>query len=424
MISTTKLNIRFSLRNALRNARHHNSTSSIPEADLTIEKEPELHATIKAMATEIVADPDLILAETYEPEDLARDWKRLQKEDFLTPQGEIGDIGSRARVGHYVIDKHMPHFHDVQNHHGRSVRNSLSQEALEKALHMNVRGHSTPYASEIRKMITMGLGLGSVTKYRAKVAKTIVRYFAAQRVLDPCAGWGGRMLGAIAAGAAYVGCDPDPRTAAGLRNILADLSIPATFATRATVIEKPCEKALVENLHTMELFDMILTSPPYFNLELYTAGEQSTVMHPTWDSWVAGWLKPVILGCLARLKEGGVSCWSVKDFRTDKAYGLVAAVTAIHKEAGFTLIKTIKMQGVGRMGINRINDEGKVTRKSEEDTYCFRLTGAPDPAPISAEAPALAELSRADLIAKCKERKLKGYSSKTKAELIVLLQAE
>jgi len=423
MISTTKLNERFSLRNALRNVKHHNSTSSIPEADLTIEKEPELHATIKAMAAEIVADPDLILAETYTPEDLARDWNRLQKENFLTPQGEIGEIGSRARVGHYVIDKHMPHFHDVQNHHGRSVRNSISQEALEKALHMNVRGHSTPYASEIRKMITMGLGLGSVTKYRAKVAKTIVRYFAAQRVLDPCAGWGGRMLGAIAAGATYMGCDPDPRTAAGLRAILADPSIPAPAAARATVIEKPCEKALVEDLQAMEPFDMILTSPPYFNLELYTAGEQSTVTHPTWDSWVTDWLKPVILGCLARLKEGGVSCWSVKDFRTDKAYGLVAAVTAIHKEAGFTLVKTVKMQGVGRMGINRINDEGKATRKSEEDTYCFRFTDSAVVEAEEVEVEDLTTLSRAELIAKCKERKIKGYSSKTRAELITLLQS-
>ena len=369
MNCATTLNIRFGLRNRLRKLAHHNTTTSIPEADLTIEKEPELHATIKAMAAEIVANPDLILGETYEPEDLDRDWKRLKKESFLTEAGEIGPINSRARVGHYVIDKHMPHFHDVQNHHGRSVRNSITQETLEKALHMNVRGHSTPYASEIRKMITMSLGLGSVTKYRAKVAKTIVGYFGATSVLDPCAGWGGRMLGAIAAGATYVGCDPDPRTAAGLRNILADASIPATVAAKATVIEKPCELAL-EDMDG--LYDMILTSPPYFNLELYTAGEQSTLTHPTWDTWVTEWLTPVIHGCIARLKEGGVSCWSVKDFRTDKAYALVAAVTEAHKDVGFVLVKTVTMRGVGRMGINRINAEGKATRNSEEETYCFR----------------------------------------------------
>ena len=294
----------------------------------------------------------------------------------------------------------------------------ISQKALEKALLMNVRLHSTPYRSEVRKMFIARLGLGSVTKYRAKVAKTIVRYFGAVRVLDPCAGWGGRMLGAIAAGATYVGCDPDPRTAAGLRSIKADPSIPTAAATRATVIEKPCEKALAEDLQTMEPFDMILTSPPYFNLELYTGGEQSTATYPTWTSWVADWLKPVILGCLARLKEGGVSCWSVKDFKTDKPYGLVAAVTAIHKEAGFTLVKTVKMQGVGRMGINRINTEGKATRKSEEDTYCFRFTGFS----VEAEAEDLTKLSRTELIAKCKERKIKGYSTKTKAELIEILQ--
>lgn len=375
MLCLEIINVRFGLRSRLQhptNVQYRaDDKITIPAGNLTPEIEPALHAIIKQLAAEIVADPAIILEETYTVDQRKKDWARLVKEDFLDDDGQIGPIGSRARVGHYVIDKYMPHFHEVQNHAGRSMLNSITQESIEKALLMNVKGHSTPYASEIRKMITMGKALGSVTKYRAKVAKTIVKYFGAERVLDPCAGWGGRMLGAAAAGAAYVGCDPDPRTAAGLRAILADPSIPAEIGANVTILEKPCEKALAEGDITGP-FDLILTSPPYFNLELYTGGEQSTATHPTWEEWVSGWLKPVIVGALALLREGGVSCWSVKDFKTDRLYKLVDAVTEIHKDVGYELVKTVKMTGVGRMGVGRINGQGEVTRKSEEDTYCFQ----------------------------------------------------
>jgi hypothetical protein len=375
LLSDEIIGVRFSLRSRLQHPANHQyraaDDTTIPSGNLTAEMEPALHAIIKQIAAEIVANPAIILEETYTVDQRKKDWLRLVKEDFLDDAGEIGPIGSRARVGHYVIDKYMTHFHEVQNHAGRSMLNSITQESIEKALHMNVKGHSTPYASEIRKMITMGKALGSVTKYRAKVAKTIVKYFGAERVLDPCAGWGGRMLGAAAAGAAYVGCDPDPRTAAGLRAILADPSIPADIGPKVTILEKPCEQALAEGDITGP-FDLILTSPPYFNLELYTGGEQSTAAYPTWEGWVSDWLKPVIVGSLALLNADGVSCWSVKDFKTDRPYKLVDAVTKIHKEAGYELVKTVKMTGVGRMGVGRINDQGEVTRKSEEDTYCFQ----------------------------------------------------
>jgi DNA modification methylase len=118
---------------------------------------------------------------------------------------------------------------------------------------------------------------------------------------------------------------------------------------------------------------MVLTSPPYFNLELYTAGQQSTNTYPTWEGWTEQWLKPVILGCLAHLKPGGVSCWSVKNFKTDKKYPLADVTKKIHQEAGWHLVQTVKMTGSARPGGKRIDeDTGKEKRGSEEETFCFK----------------------------------------------------
>ena len=260
---------------------------------------------------------------------------------------------------------------------------------MEKALYQNLQMHSTPYASELRRMLTMTGGLGHVTKYGAATTKAIVQYFRATRVLDPCTGWGGRMLGTLAAGTTttYTGCEPDPNTAKGLMDILNDPSLPTEVSDRAEIYENPVEDALPE-FQTLPKFDLVLTSPPYFNLELYTAGTQSTNTWNTWDEWVAKWLKPTILGCLACLTVHGTSCWSVKNFKTDKSYPLADVVKQIHKEAGWTLVKTIKMTGSARPGTNRISsttetftaDDGttqqrtvkKESRQSEEETFCFQ----------------------------------------------------
>jgi hypothetical protein len=268
----------------------------------------------------------------------------------------------------------MPHFYDVKNYKGVSVRSLINQEIMEKALITNLSMHSTPYKSEIRRMVTMTGGLGNVTKYRTNTSKAIVQFFDAKRVLDPCTGWGGRLLGTLAAAAdtEYVGCEPDPKTAEGLRQILADPAIPASVRVRGQIIEKPAEEAMAE-IALLPKFDLILTSPPYFNLEIYTAGEQSIGKWTTWDEWVSEWYKPLILNSLSRLKEGGVSCWSVKNFKTDKKYPLADVTKKIHKDAGWNLIKTVVMTGSARPGGKRIA-EGKETRESEEETFCFKAS--------------------------------------------------
>jgi len=75
------------------------------------------------------------------------------------------------------------------------------------------------------------------------------------------------------------------------------------------------------------------------------------------------------------LKDDGISCWSVKNIRTDREYNLADEVQAIHKIHGWTLVKTVKMTGSARPGGGRIQD-GEETRQSEEETFCFRKGSA------------------------------------------------
>ena len=359
---------RFALRSLLTDEKYHTSEESINKDEISVEKEPGLRPMLAHLAKQIIENSNSLLLDTYDLLIRKRDWAALVKKEVIDG-GDIIPIDARSRPGHKLLDHHMPHFWDVTNYKGKSVRSLFTQEAVEKALITNICMHSTPYKSEIRRMLIMTGGLGNVTKYRTVTAKSIVKFYNAKKVLDPCIGWGGRMLGALAAGAEYVGCEPDPKTVAGLRGILEDLP---SDARKATIIAEPAELGLD---CVKGLFDMVLTSPPYFNLEVYTGGDQSTNKYNTWELWTENWLKPVILKGLGLLKEGGVSCWSVKNFKTDKAYPLADVVKEIHKKAGWHLIKTVVMNGSGRPGGGRIK-EGKTTRGSEEETFCFRVPTA------------------------------------------------
>jgi hypothetical protein len=180
------------------------------------------------------------------------------------------------------------------------------------------------------------------------------------------------MLGALSAGSdiEYVGCEPDIQTYKALLTMLQDKAIPESVRHRAIIFGEPAEIAMAK-IHQEEKFDLVLTSPPYFNMELYTSGEQSTNKYKTWDDWSEKWLKAIILGCLAALKPGGTSCWSVKNFKSDKNYPLADITKKIHKDAGWELVKTVPMIGSGRPGGKRIQG-GKEKRRSNEETLCFK----------------------------------------------------
>ena len=360
---------RFASRRLLQNKLFHTSEKSIPKEELVPEKEPLLRGYLSQYAKEICNNSNCILQDKYEPYERERDWKSLLDKQVID-NGEILPIDTRSRPGHKILDHHMPHFWNVKNHKGISVKDIFTQENLEKALLANLMNHSTPYPTEIRRMLIMYGGLGNVTKYRTVTSKAIVQYFGAKRILDPCAGWGGRMLGSLAAApdTHYCGFEPDTNTCDGLMNILSDEAIPSNVTNRAEIWNEPVEQMLPT---IQEKYDLVLTSPPYFNLELYTSGSQSTQSFPTWNEWADKWLKPVILGCLACLKENGTSCWSVKNFQSDKKYPLADITKKIHEEAGWKLVKTVKMTGSGRMGGKRI-EEGSATRQSEEETFCFQ----------------------------------------------------
>jgi hypothetical protein len=355
---------------------------------LTNLTDAEFEALLPQLAAELEANG--VLRETYADADIQKDWALLLKKDATV---NAMTISATEVAGMKVLRKHMQHFHAVRNYKGHSVESLWTQPCLEKALRFNRAQHSTPYASEIIRSLSFANGLGKVTMYRPLMAKKVVAYLATKdamtdvRVLDVCAGWGGRMIGAksvespsfagvspsVAGGLRgelvspslkvhYTGIDPCAKTYAALRAIRDELGL-----TNVTLINKPAEVALQQSLGT---YDIALTSPPYYNLELYS-DEPTQSVHSVqvggYQAWLNDFLNPVIAGVI-RL---GVkySCWSVKNFKTDKKYDLLDDVIRIHGEHGWRLLDdtVFTMANSRRPGQKAASDQ----KKTEECTYFF-----------------------------------------------------
>ena len=350
---------------------------------LTNLTDAEFEALLPQLAAELAAHG--VLRETYADADIQKDWSLLLRKNVTTNEMTIS---ATEVAGMKVLRKHMRHFHAVRNYKGHSVESLWTQPCLEKALRFNRAQHSTPYASEIIRSLSFANGLGKVTMYRPLMAKKVVAYLAKQlgvkevRVLDVCAGWGGRMVGAksaespsfagvspsVAGGLRgelvsplkvhYTGIDPCEKTYAALRAIRDEIGL-----TDVTLIHKPAEVALQE----VGTYDIALTSPPYYNLELYSDEPTQSVQAGGYQAWLDTFLKPVIQGVIRH----GVkySCWSVKNFKTDKKYDLLDDVIRIHGEHGWRLLDdtVFTMANSRRPGQKAASDQ----KKTEECTYVF-----------------------------------------------------
>ena len=184
--------------------------------------------------------------------------------------------------------------------------------------------------------------------FRAHLAADLFALLGATRVLDPCAGWGDRLIGALAVPAVrrYLGCDPNPALRlphAHMARELAPLRADAGEGGAYEVLPLPFEDA---PLPAQPDFDCVLTSPPYFDLELYederrsgvatadgaarvstgaqghdsavdgvAASLQSTVKYPTLASWLASWYCPMLDKAWAALRAGGHMAIYINDHR-------------------------------------------------------------------------------------------------------------
>ena len=144
------------------------------------------------------------------------------------------------------------------------------------------------------------------------------------RVLDFCSGFGGRLIGFWTSQycSYYIGIDPNPRLIQPYNDLIKWLrSQHTTIPKYITMIPECAEDVIYKDLKYEDgstvkdnLFDIVFTSPPYFNLEIYTdEPTQSCIRYPTIEKWRDLFLFATIKKVIKVLKPGGVLAINIKD---------------------------------------------------------------------------------------------------------------
>lgn len=288
----------------------------------------------------------------YSDSELWDDWQRLCRTSTYK-------TGAQFKPGMKLCQHYCPNFWDIKSNNGRSFSDAWKDPLImDRVRQWGLDGMSQLWLSWIRRAVYMAAGLPNSSFYRPHFSKQIISMTNKHEgtLFDPCAGWGGRMLGTVASNWNYIACEPNLETYNNLQKIIKFIN-PQSVVNIAPV---PAENFPIENLNKV---DVVLTSPPYFNLEVYSGDtQQSYNQHTQYDDWRDHWLVPLIHRCLDRLTDDGISAWNVMNVGK---LDLAGDVIKTHQQSGWILIDTVGFQSP-LANIRKL--------KNRDVTYIFRKT--------------------------------------------------
>jgi 16S rRNA G966 N2-methylase RsmD len=221
--------------------------------------------------------------------------------------------------------------------------------------------------------------------FKLTLASSIYWLFDAKKILDISAGWGDRLLAAIAHYAdRYMGVDPNTDLIKGHTDIIKTLT-----QHRDTTLQKnkyevaPFKFESPELILEREEFDLVFTSPPYFDLEIYTEKEgQSITSFPNFQSWLINFLFVSIKKAWTSLTIGGNMVIHIQDFERNSIiepmilfvlgwcdgsnYDGVIGSKAIHSGGNFSAIRPMWVFSKDSRRSSQNEDFGK---RSLEENY-------------------------------------------------------
>jgi hypothetical protein len=175
------------------------------------------------------------------------------------------------------------------------------------------------------------INLGSVVMFKATTAKYLYKKYKAKRVLDPTAGWGGRMLGAWSLGIDYTGIDTNVEMIPAYTDMMDFLKAETGFDNALFTVDNGStlnmiwQSCLDVDFSQID-YDFVLTSPPYINLEVYEHMEEWT----SDEAFYKTFFIPLWEKCVKHIKKGGHVCFNISPKMYEDA--LKHGLTPCHDE--------------------------------------------------------------------------------------------
>lgn len=172
---------------------------------------------------------------------------------------------------------------------------------------------------------------GAIIFFKPTTAMYVYKKYNATSVLDPTAGWGGRMLGAWALNLSYTGIDTNSSLQPAYRDMMTLLN--------SEKLKMIWDDALSVDFSKID-YDCVLTSPPYINLEIYPG---MTVFESK-DIFYKNFLIPLLDKCRKHIKRGGRVCFNI----SPKMYSDLTDVFKYEKAKEMVPLLQQKVRGIDK----------------------------------------------------------------------------
>jgi len=201
------------------------------------------------------------------------------------------------------------------NTSSQSVWSAMQTEAWCSGLARAVLFEATrgaPIAPLLYRALRLNInGVQYVNEFRPDIARSVCLRYGLTRdssVLDPCAGWGGRLIGVSTVAGRYIGVDPSRLSCDGLSRLAAFLRpLSPRFTSHVDCVP-------FEDWRSDELFDLAVTSPPYYDTEHYSDDPtDSARRYSTFEEWDAKFFRVLFANTLSHVKPDGVFICNVGD---------------------------------------------------------------------------------------------------------------
>lgn len=245
-------------------------------------------------------------------------------------------------VGIELPNSFHPHMEEVSYSNGLKSPMYCFNVNLKDSIKAWLDLGKAPTPSGIRRILRTKNGVRGVTNFKPAISKYIYETYCPQggEVLDPCAGFSGRLVGVIASNKNinYTGIDPEPKTGEG------NMKCASFFKPYYDFGFSFCLGCAEEEMLKIkkESYDLVFTSPPYFNIENYSDSKhQSHHKFNTYDLWKSNFLKVILNESKRTLKKNGYLIINTKNY---KEFPIANDLSTIAQGIGFKLEKIYKMR--------------------------------------------------------------------------------
>jgi hypothetical protein len=143
--------------------------------------------------------------------------------------------------------------------------------------------------------------------FNPTISINLIKNFKIKKILDPCSGWGDRLIAALICNVdQYLGFDTNTKLETDYNNIINYFNGSKSKSKSNKNIKihiQPFETA--SSLLTKNHFDCVLTSPPFWTIEIYEGKNTSTNLYKTYDEWIKKFYTPFLIQSYESIIDGG-----------------------------------------------------------------------------------------------------------------------